>query len=186
MPSDSKTIDNATRMRTVPRRSTALLAILCCAAALSWPAGGAHATDEIPVAVADFDYSDSSGEVTDQVKEHQARVAAFGQMVRDSLAASGSYRMVALECPEHPCTAGGMHPDDFISEARRSGARLVVYGGIHKMSTLVQWGEVQLVDITQNQLLLRRTVSFRGDNDAAFRRAAAFVSDTLKDAMPKP
>jgi hypothetical protein len=34
-------------------------------------------------------------------------------------------------------------------------------------------------------LLLKRIVSFRGDNDEAFRRVAAFVGDTVRDAMPK-
>jgi hypothetical protein len=30
---------------------------------------------------------------------------------------------------------------------------------------------------------LKRTVSFRGDNDEAYGRAAAFVGETLRDAM---
>jgi hypothetical protein len=29
-------------------------------------------------------------------------------------------------------------------------------------------------------------VSFRGDTDMAFSRAAAFVGDMVKEAMPKP
>ena len=79
-----------------------------------------------------------------------------------------------------------MRPDDFLAHARRSGARLVVYGGIRKISisTLVQWGRVQVLDLQRNELLLRRTVTFRGDTDMSFRRAAAFVSEMLKDAMP--
>jgi hypothetical protein len=50
----------------------------------------------------------------------------------------------------------------------------------------VQWGEVQLLDLDRNELLLRRTVTFRGDTDEAFRHAAGFVGETLKDVMPKP
>ena len=57
----------------------------------------------------------------------------------------------------------------------------MVYGGIRKMSTLVQWVEVQVLDLQRNKLLLRRTVTFRGDTDTAFRRAAAFVTEILKD-----
>ena len=64
----------------------------------------------------------------------------------------------------------------FIAAARKAGARLVVYGGIRKMSTLVQWGEIQLLDLEAEKLLMRRTVTFRGDNDAAYRHAANFVS----------
>jgi hypothetical protein len=54
------------------------------------------------------------------------------------------------------------------------------------MSTLVQWGEIQLLDLEAEKLLMRRTVTFRGDNDAAYRHAANFVGDRLKETMPKP
>jgi len=32
-------------------------------------------------------------------------------------------------------------------------------------------------------LLLKRTVSFRGDNEEGYRRAAAFVGDMVRDAL---
>jgi uncharacterized protein DUF2380 len=76
-----------------------------------------------------------------------------------------------------------MGSDDFIATARRIGARFVVYGGIHKMSTLVQNGLVEVLDIQNEKLILKRTVSFRGDNDEAFSRAAAFVGETVREAM---
>jgi hypothetical protein len=145
-----------------------------------------HSAAPLTVAVADFDYVDTSGEVRDQSAEHRARVAAFADLLRENLGAGGDYRVKALECPDHPCTAGRMAVDDFAAAARRSGARLVVYGGIRKMSTLVQWGEIQLLDLDSNRVLLQRMVTFRGDTDTAYSRAAAFVSDTLRDVMPKP
>jgi Protein of unknown function (DUF2380) len=154
--------------------------------ALSLSAGVAMATEPVAVAVADFDYSDTSGEIADQAEAHRARVAAFGQLLRDSLVADGNVRLVRLDCPVYPCTAASMPADDFTAQARRAGARLVVYGGIRKMSTLVQWGEVLLVDLERNELRLRRTVTFRGDTDEAFRRAAVFVGETVKGVMPKP
>jgi hypothetical protein len=79
-----------------------------------------------------------------------------------------------------------MGADGLAAAARRSGARLVVYGGIRKQSTLVQWGRVEVLDLDSNQSLLNRLVSFRGDNDMAFSRAAAFVGDMVREAMPKP
>ena len=118
--------------------------------------------------------------------EHRARVASFAALLRDNLAAQGDYRVVTIECPDHPCTATSMSQDVFIAAARKAGARLVVYGGIRKMSTLVQWGEIQLLDLEAEKLLMRRTVTFRGDNDAAYRHAADFVGNTLKETMPKP
>jgi Protein of unknown function (DUF2380) len=170
-----------------PRRAPARAALLalCAAAALSFIRPGL-ATAPLTIAVADFDYTDTSGEVNDQAAAHRARVAQFVDLVRENLGAQGEYRVLPIDCPERPCTPINMHPDDFIAAARRSGARFVVYGGIRKMSTLVQWGDVELLDLEANKLLLQRTVSFRGDNDDAFRRAAAFVGDTLREAMPKP
>jgi Protein of unknown function (DUF2380) len=178
----------ATRWRAPRLRSgaSAVLTMLCALAALSFPSGGSPAAAPLAVAVADFDYFDTSGEVADQSAEHRARVASFAKLLRENLAAQGEYRVVPIECPDHPCTATSMSQEVFIAAVRRAGARLVVYGGIRKMSTLIQWGEVQLLDLEAEKLLMRRTVTFRGDNDAAYRRAADFVSDTLKETMPKP
>ncbi|NOJ38211.1 DUF2380 domain-containing protein [Bradyrhizobium australiense] len=178
----------ATGWRASRRRNgaSAVLTMLWAVAALSFASGGSPAAGPIAVAVADFDYFDTSGEVLDQSAEHQARVASFAALLRDNLAAQGDYRVVPIECPDHPCTATSMSQDVFIAAARKAGARLVVYGGIRKMSTLVQWGEIQLLDLEAEKLLMRRTVTFRGDNDAAYRHAADFVGNTLKESMPKP
>lgn len=167
------------------RRAAAALAALLIAAALV-SQGKSLAAEPVAVAVADFDYIDTSGEVADQAAAHRARVAAFGELLRDRIAAGGGYRIVRLDCAGSACTAAAMAPDDFVAAARRAGARLVVYGGIRKMSTLVQWGEIQLLDLSRDELLLRRTVTFRGDTDDAFRHAAAFVGDNVKGAMPPP
>jgi uncharacterized protein DUF2380 len=175
------------KQATNPRRALNLrmLTVLCAIAALSFQPGASRAAAPIAVAVADFDYFDTSGEVADQSAEHLARVASFANLLRDNLAL-GDYRVVPIECPDHPCTATSMSQDVFIAAARKAGARLVVYGGIRKMSTLVQWGEIQLLDLEAEKLLMRRTVTFRGDNDAAYRHAANFVGDQLKETMPKP
>jgi hypothetical protein len=171
---------------TTPRRVLNLrtLAMLC--AALSFLPSASPAAAPIAVAVADFDYFDTSGEVADQSAEHRARVASFATLLRDQLAALGDYRVVPIECRDPPCTATSLSQEVFIAAARKAGARLVVYGGIRKMSTLVQWGEIQLLDLEAEKLLMRRTVTFRGDNDAAYRHAANFVGEQLKETMPKP
>lgn len=175
---------NAFGIRGKPPPISVALALLC-AITVSW-SGPCRAAEPVAIAVADFDYSDTSGEVTDQSAAHRARVAAFAELLRQDLGRdlAGAYRVVPLDCPAHPCTAGSMPPDEFVAQARRAGAHLVVYGGIRKMSTLVQWGEVQLLDLERNKLLLQRTVTFRGDTDLAFRRAAGFVGETLKEVMP--
>ena len=164
-------------------RTVVVIAAIGAAAALSCPMRLSAAP--LTIAVADFDYVDSSGEVRDQRAEHRARVAHFAELVRADLGAQGDTRVLPLECAEPPCTPINMGPDNFIAAGRRSGARFVVYGGIRKMSTLVQWGDVELLDLEANKLLLKRTVTFRGDNDEAFSRAAAFVGQTVREAMEK-
>jgi hypothetical protein len=49
----------------------------------------------------------------------------------------------------------------------------------------VQWGDVELLDLEADKVLFRQTVTFRGDTDEAYRRAAAFVGGTVRDAMEK-
>ena len=137
----------------------------------------------LTIAVADFDFVDTSGEARDQSAEHKARVEKFAELVRENLSAQGDTSVLPFECPQHPCTPIRMGSDDFLAAARRTGARFIVYGGIHKMSTLVLGGLVEVVDLESEKLLLKRTVSFRGDNDGAYRRAAVFVADMVRDAL---
>jgi hypothetical protein len=137
----------------------------------------------LTIAVADFDYKDNSGEVRDQSAEHKARVAHFAELVRENLSAQGDTSVLPFDCPQHPCTPIKMGSDDFTAAARRTGARFIVYGGILKVSTLVQNGLVEVLDLQNEKLILMRTVSFRGDNDEAFSRAAAFVGETVREAM---
>ena len=137
------------------------------------------------VAVADFDYVDTSGEVKDQRAEHQARMARFAEILRENLGAQGGFEVMPLACAEPPCTPINMQPEKFITASRRSGARFILYGGIHKMSTLVQWGDIQLLDLEADKVLFRQNVTFRGDTDEAYRRAAAFVGESVRDALEK-
>jgi len=166
-------------------RASAALAAIGVAAALLFPMRPGLSAAPLTVAVADFDYIDTSGEAKDQRAAHQARMAQFAELLRAKLGADGEFRVMPLECAEPPCTPINMQPEKFVAASRRSNARYVVYGGIHKTSTLVQWGDIELLDLEANKLLLKRTVTFRGDTDEAFRRAAAFVSDTVRDAMAK-
>jgi hypothetical protein len=138
-----------------------------------------------PVVVADFDYSDSSGEVADQRAEHAGRVKAFARLLRDRLAGEGRYNVLHLDCTKVACSVGSVGADDLIAAARNANAQLLIYGGIHKMSTLITWGSVQVVDVRQKQVLLSRLFSFRGDTDEAFRRAAEFLSEILQDVAAK-
>ena len=82
-------------------------------------AGSGRSEAPLTVAVADFAYIDTSGEVRDQTAEHQARVAAFAELLREE-----------FERRRLPCAAAGMSrpslhcasawaPDEFTAAARR-------------------------------------------------------------------
>ena len=139
----------------------------------------ADALEPIPIAVLDFDYSDSSGEPQDQTAIHRARLDEFVARIRAALAGSGAYRVVVATCPAPPCSAKNYAPEELFDMARGAGAKLMLFGGLHKMSTLVQWGRVELVDVGENRLLDERHLSFRGDDDQAWRRAADYVAQKL-------
>lgn len=153
---------------------------------LSAGASPAAETEAIPTAVALFDNYDTAGEAATATAAHAARVEGFAELVRQNLVAAGSYRIVALDCADSPCAAGSVAPEELIGAARAAGARLLVYGGIHKMSTLVQMGKIQAVDLERDALLLDRSFSFRGDTDEAFRRAAEFITRYVNEVAPAP
>jgi hypothetical protein len=134
----------------------------------------------IPVAVIDFDYTDTSGESRDQTAQHATRLAAFVKALRDDLAATGRFRSVEIACASPPCTARNTPAPALIAAAKAAGARLLVYGGIEKMSTLIQWGKLQIVDLQADRLIDDKMLSFRGDTDDAWRRAETFVVEEIK------
>ena len=160
-----------------PSRSLRLVSTL---AAIALAAGAAAASAPIKIAVVDFDYTDTSGEPRDQKAEHAERLADFVKGLRSDLAATGRFEPVAVACASPPCTAGNTPAPALIAAAKASGARLLVYGGIEKMSTLIQWGKLEIVDLDTDRLVGDKMITFRGDSDDAWRRAEAFVAREIE------
>ena len=61
--------------------------------------------------------------------------------------------------------------------------RIRIIGGIHKTSTLVQWAKVAVIDVGANRVLSDRLYTFRGDNDQAWQRAEAFISEDVRTVL---
>jgi Protein of unknown function (DUF2380) len=163
------------------RRSMRALA-LGAAIMFAGPAAAETIThpDVKPIAVVDFDYRDTSGEARDQSAEHRARLGAFMAKLRADLGADPRFPVATIACANPPCTAGNTPPKALMDAARQAGAYAVLYGEIDKMSTLVQWGRVQLVDVAADKLLDDKFLTFRGDTDEAWLRAEAFIVEELK------
>lgn len=134
-------------------------------------------TDASPrLAVADFDFQDTSGEIMDRAAEHEARLKAFEATLRDRLLESGKIALASLDCGADPCTAAKPGLDILVAQAKAEGMRYLLFGSIHKMSTLVGWVQFAVLDLTEDKSLCERRLTYRGDNDEAWQRAAKFVA----------
>jgi hypothetical protein len=144
-------------------------------------ATSAYAAEPSTLAVAAFSFRDTSGEVRDQTAEHAARLKAFGAVLNDDLAASLKIDPVALPCETGRCRDLGA----LAAQARAVDAKYLLVGEVHKMSTLVGWVKFAVLDLDANKPVCDRYLTYRGDTDEAWRRAAAFTArDVGKYCMP--
>ena len=49
-----------------------------------------------------------------------------------------------------------------LKAANATGADFLMVGGIHKMSTLVQWAKAEVIDLRTGQIVLDKLFTFRG------------------------
>ena len=141
-----------------------------------------QAQDKPPVlAVAEIQYIDSSGEVADQSADHVRRLREFEASLRTDLTASGKLRSTVLDCPPNACSVGEIDADQLLDRAHAARAARLLIGSVHKMSTLVQWAKFEIVDVKTRKVVFNRLVTFRGDNDRAWRRAESFIAREILD-----
>jgi hypothetical protein len=162
-------------MRVLGQTLAAPLTFWFCA-----PAHAENAQTPSVIAIAPFDYKDTSGEIRDQRKEHEERLQAFLEALKQDLAATGKYRIISLECKDAPCSDPSQ-----VAEAQRNGADAVIFGSIQKMSTLIGWIKVVAVDTGTKNPVFERFLTFRGDNGEAWSRAEKFVAQELASATLK-
>jgi Protein of unknown function (DUF2380) len=144
---------------------------------------GAPAAQSVGLSIVDFEYVDTSGEPVDQTAVHQRRLQAFMAALRRDLLVQGQFHLVPVSCGPVPCTLDGLAPADLVRAARDAGAKILVIGGIHKKSTLIQWAKVTAIDIAADRLVADRLFTFRGDSDEAWERAEVFVSREIRTAL---
>ena len=140
----------------------------------------------VRVAVADFDYTDSSGEVTDQRAAHADRLRAFKAAIIDDLRKDPRITALPLACTAAPCSANDLDQSGIVAAAKAQDAKFVIFGGVRKMSTLIQWGEIGVMDTATGKAALSRTVTFRGDSAEAWQHAADYVGQMMASAMNNP
>jgi hypothetical protein len=158
------------------------LALVATAILCASPVRQGQAQAEAPViAVAEIQYVDTSGEVTDQSADHFRRLREFEAALRTDLAASGKLRNVALDCPPNACSVGDIDPGGLLDKAQAAGAGYLLISSFHKMSTLVQWAKFDIVDVKSRNVVFNKLLTFRGDNDKAWQHAESFIVREILD-----
>jgi len=169
-------------MKEPSKRHAAGLALVTAAVLCVFPARHSQAQGEMPVlAVAEIQYVDTSGEVVDQSAEHLRRLREFEASLRRDLVKSGRMRDVGLDCPPNACSVGDIEVDRLMGKAQAAGASHLLIGAVHKLSTLVQQAKFDVIDVKSRKVVFDRYVTFRGDNDMAWRRAESFIAGQVLD-----
>jgi hypothetical protein len=169
-------------MRTPMELKTVGVALVVAAVLSANPVRQSLAQGEAPiVAVAEIQYVDTSGEVIDQSADHVRRLREFEAAMRTDLAASGKVRNVPLDCPAGACSVGELDAEQLLDKAQAAGAAYLLISSFHKLSTLVQWAKFDLVEVKTRNVVFNRLVTFRGDNDKAWRHAESFIVREILD-----
>jgi hypothetical protein len=159
----------------------ASIAVLAVVAAI-FCASPCRAQAEVPIlAVAEIQYSDTSGEVIDQSAEHFRRLREFETSLRTDLAATGKVQNAALDCPPNACSIGDIELVQLLDKAQAAGAGYLLISSFHKLSTLVQWAKFDIIDVKTHNVVFNRLVTFRGDSDEAWRHAESFIVREILD-----
>jgi hypothetical protein len=159
----------------------ASIAVLAVVAAI-FCASPCRAQAEVPIlAVAEIQYSDTSGEMIDQSAEHFRRLREFETSLRTDLAATGKVQNAALDCPPNACSIGDVDADQLLGKAQAAGAGYLLISSFHKLSTLVQWAKFDIIDVKTRNVVFNRLVTFRGDSDEAWRHAESFIVREILD-----
>ena len=169
-------------MDKVTKRYPAAIALMTVAVLCACSARPSQAQATTPVlAVSELQYVDTSGEVIDQNADHVRRRREFEASLRSDLAKSGRMRDVALDCPANACSVEDIAFEQLLGKAQAAGASHLLIGAVHKMSTLVQQGKFNIIDVKSRKVVFDRYITFRGDSDQAWRRAESFVASQILD-----
>ncbi|MFC7704134.1 DUF2380 domain-containing protein [Plastorhodobacter daqingensis] len=130
------------------------------------------------LAIAELAFRDTSGELRDQTAEHASRIHVFGAALRTSLARDHGVPVVDLGCTG-ACSPADPGTEALAEMARTAGADLLLVGEIHKISTLISNIRLIMLDLDSGAVRCERLLSYRGDTDEAWQRAARFADRDL-------
>jgi len=119
---------------------------------------------------------DTSHEAQSQQADHDRRLALMEEILARELSGElVSRNDIAAACPRET-------PECLVAALRERGAERGLFIVVQKTSTLILQAFASLVDLEGEDLVAHTELSFRGDNDEAWERAAHFLADKLRDA----
>lgn len=126
------------------------------------------------LAIAPVKMLDTSREVRDQRSDHDRRVALMETILADELSGTLiSREEIAAACPRETTEC-------LVAALRGRGAERGLFIVVQKTSTLILQAFASLVDLEGERLVTHTELSFRGDNDEAWEKAAYFLSGKLQ------
>ena len=151
-----------------------------CSAILVLAAGMLPAAADV-LALLPVKFLDTSGETADQDAAHQARLADFGTTLADELAAGQDGSTVArMDAAIVAAACTPETPECLVGLARDHGADRALFVVVLKTSTLIMQGFATVIDTTAETVTAQRDLSFRGDSDDSWTRAARFLARDLR------
>jgi hypothetical protein len=138
-----------------------------------------QASQSAKLAIASFTFEDTSGEPKTDPTQHAAMLKDFQSIVGQTLSEKLKLEVTPLPCAPDRCSVDDPGMETLADMAKKADARYLVAGGLHKMSTLVGWAKVVVVDLSPNGKVCDRLLSYRGDNPDAWERAAKFAARDL-------
>ena len=145
----------------------------------------ARAAEVVTLATAGFDFIDTSGEMRDQTAEHDRRLAALDRIILDSLSGEKNLKTVPLGCKDN-CTLARSGLEALSKHAVAAGASHLLIGQVRKMSTLIGGVKFAVIDLGTNRPACDRFLSYRGDTDEAWSRAAVFAAqEVARHCLPR-
>lgn len=126
------------------------------------------------LAIAPVKMLDTSREARDQRSDHNRRMALMETILADELSATlVSREEIAVACPRETAEC-------LVAALRERGAERGLFIVVQKTSTLILQAFASLVDLEGERLVTHTELSFRGDNDEAWQKAAHFLAGKLQ------
>lgn len=141
----------------------------------------AGAADARAISLMPLKFLDTSKEAQDQKSDHDRRLGLMDQALSEKLAAGHQLSRITPEAVKAACAPETVAC--LVDLAGENGADTAIFVVVHKTSTLIMQVFTQVVDLKSQTVIYDRDVSFRGDTDESWTKAATFLGREIDKAL---